>query len=499
MDFRVFFDRKTKIQFSILLFLIEKGAPVRKDELKEVGNISSFILEHSLEELTDLMSEMQMKMKILYQEETNTYSIKKYSQAELETLYYYFVKRSLFYKLILYLYHNSRYTIPILCQELCISEATVYRNIVHANQLLEEFGLVIKNGKIHGDDLQLCHFFFQFFWNSFSLSELEQLVSDYEILCFTDLLEKKLSMKMTRTTKIRICLWCRMLKVNALRKNQLSKTVFNLLEVFRLDPMFQRVKECYFLSLSYSAIFGTDYTAACIYLFLSASFPYAMQVRYELNEKGWPTYLDDVIQINEMVLKKIHTVFSTANTEPIKSHDFYSLYLLSQTHTAILYLKGKIIDYNSEFFFKHLPQNSIEIANHPFIETIVQSVEKDIEKKLDHTDRLYLSWVYSYVAMQVIQNNHEPISIGVHLSKTPLLTVIYIDQLKQIYGSLGNILIDIASASNHYDILIADDTLSTYDFSFDQFFCIQDITQTSQYSLQEILNATKRKETPCEL
>ncbi len=47
MDFRDFFDKKTKVQFSILLFLIEKGGSVKKEEIKEQLNISTFILERS--------------------------------------------------------------------------------------------------------------------------------------------------------------------------------------------------------------------------------------------------------------------------------------------------------------------------------------------------------------------------------------------------------------------------------------------------------------------
>ena len=100
MDFRDFFDKKTKVQFSILLFLIEKGGSVKKEEIKEQLNISTFILERSYEELNDLMTQLRLNMHIHYYKKTSSYKINDYHQQDLETLYYEFIRGSLFYKLI---------------------------------------------------------------------------------------------------------------------------------------------------------------------------------------------------------------------------------------------------------------------------------------------------------------------------------------------------------------------------------------------------------------
>lgn len=498
MDFRDFFDKKTKVQFSILLFLIEKGGSVKKEEIKEQLNISTFILERSYEELNDLMTQLRLNMHIHYYKKTSSYKINDYHQQDLETLYYEFIRGSLFYKLIWYLYNNTTYTVPILCQELAISEATVYRNINHANKLLAEFKLVIKNGKIHGDDLQWCHFYFQFFWNSMSQTEIEQFVCDQDILRFTDLLEKRIDIHLTPITRLRISLWCQTLKVSSSRNKTLSKTAFQLLNSFRLDPVFQLVKETYFISLSYSAVFGSDYSAAYIYLFLLSSFPYAMDVRYELSADGWPTYLADVVDLNELVLEQIDLALSLESKSNQMFNDFYSRFLLSQTHSKLLYLKGKIIDYNNETFFKHLRHKLVKTSEQSLIDRLIQTTEKVIGQHFDYYDKLYLSWVYSYVIMHILEHKR-PISIGVHLSKTPLLSMIYIDQLQRTYKQFENISIDIADESKHYDILIADTDACQYSFSFDHFFYTNQVDQINLLPIQEILHADTRKEIPCEL
>lgn len=277
MDFRELLDRNDNTQFTILLHLVDLHAPAEKAKIASDLGLSAFILERSLEELNDVMTGLNLEMRLDLQSQAGSVRLASYHWDQVEKIYHYFLKKSLSYQLIFYLYQNRTYTVVGLEEVFSISEASVYRQIATINKAITEFKVVIKHGKFEGDNLRLSHFFFQFFWNSMSMLEIEQHITDPEIIRFIDLLELKFNRPFTQSAKMRISLWCRILKFSATRKVAVSPTVLALAEEFQADPFYQLVRESYFFSLSYSAVFGSDYKATAIYTFLSTGFQTAPQ------------------------------------------------------------------------------------------------------------------------------------------------------------------------------------------------------------------------------
>lgn len=75
-----------------------------------------------------------------------------------------FVKESLKFQLLDYLYRNKEFSIVQLTTKFMISESSLFRKIKELNQLLAAFDLQIKNGQLQGEELQIRYFYFQLYW-----------------------------------------------------------------------------------------------------------------------------------------------------------------------------------------------------------------------------------------------------------------------------------------------------------------------------------------------
>ena len=75
-----------------------------------------------------------------------------------------FVKESLKFQLLDYLYRNKEFSIVQLTTKFMISESSLFRKIKELNQLLAAFELQIKNGQLQGEELQIRYFYFQLYW-----------------------------------------------------------------------------------------------------------------------------------------------------------------------------------------------------------------------------------------------------------------------------------------------------------------------------------------------
>ena len=486
MDFRQMFDRNTTTQFSLLLYLVDRPYPVEKNKITADLQFSSFILEKAIEEINDITDSLDVAMHIDTLSQVDAVKLVGAHWEKIETVYHYFVKNSLGYKFLSYLYQNRSYNIVDVQRLLAISEASVYRQITSLNKLMAEFHIEIKHGQLNGDNLQLAHFFFQVFWNSMSLVEMEQHFTDPEIIRFLDFLEIKFDRPFTQSARMRISLWCRILKFSTTKNVPISKPTMQLAEEFQADPFYCKVKECYFYSLSYSAVFGSDYKAAAIYTFLSTGFYLRPSAEAFVSPSGCPTYASQVQALNEKIYDKIRELLQLPPLEVNKMPHDYWKYLLTQLHTGVLYLKGIVTEYDSHRFLANLLPDLLHVVNEPMLDELVNTTEAFTGQTYTGVNRQYIAWIYSYTIDRIRKVCAVPLKFGVHLLKTPLLTVVYLENLRNAYSNRPYIHIEAAAANTMYDVLISDSPAVKKDFKFQAFFCTQDIGQDYTLPLREV-------------
>lgn len=80
---------------------------------------------------------------------------------------------SIKYQVLSEIFDKEEFTIQSLSQRLLLSEASLNRQLSALNRLLAEFGLVIRNGRLKGSELQVRYLYFQLFWSFGGSSQLE--------------------------------------------------------------------------------------------------------------------------------------------------------------------------------------------------------------------------------------------------------------------------------------------------------------------------------------
>lgn len=492
MEIQDFFEKNNKLQFNLLLLLGTKNHLVRKDYLISTLNISSFVLEKCVMELRDLLHFSQMDMEICEHYSTNSLSLKNYNQTDFEKIFYYFATSSTDYSIILYVYSNRNFYIQKLSTHLSLSIASTYRYISKLNKKLKEFHLTIKNGRIHGDDLQLCYFYYQFFWYSLPPSHSKRKIFDFNLVQFVELLETKLSIQLTESSRRRILLWCKILKDSISNDVIVSKTTLDLVDEIQTDPFYKIVKEAYLLSQSYSALLESEYIATYIYVFLLFAFPtdYCFYNTAPTEFRNWPTQIHNVVELNEHFIDTVCSSFYFDKNKVYLALDINQKYMLSSMHVGIIYFHGQIDYYTSIDLLNRANEN---ITYPVLIQKLVNHLESKVTCPLMGATQMYIIWVYHNLIESILEDIYPEILIGVNLNSTPLLATAYVDSLKKIYEHRSYVTVELATLDQFYDIFISDDSDSNHDFIFDLHFLTQEIENDYNIPLKELLNKRLRR------
>ncbi|WP_218047683.1 helix-turn-helix domain-containing protein [Enterococcus faecalis] len=157
-----------------------------------------------------------------------------------------FVKESLKFQLLDYLYRNKEFSIVQLTTKFMISESSLFRKIKELNQLLAVFDLQIKNGQLQGEELQIRYFYFQLYWyitpyeihQKKTMSPLNKRIIEG--------IETGLGFTFNEHNALKVSLWLSITKkrlaVTSKKYQQLRKKMID----FKEDPLFKQVRQLFF-------------------------------------------------------------------------------------------------------------------------------------------------------------------------------------------------------------------------------------------------------------
>lgn len=488
-------EKKDRLQISIIRYLLDVDMHANITDLMNHLEVTPFRFYDSLNELSLVLSHLELDLEITVRPEANSISLKKSNHTNLNMLYYYYLKQSTDYRLFTYLYQHPNYSIYELSQALSLSEASIYRCIARLNTYLEEFDIKIRGGKIYGDELQVSYFFFKLFWNSIPLNKIDALENDESSLLFIELLEKRLSQNFTATTKAKLCLWIKILKTRTKKENPIeSKWVLNKICHEQInDPIYQVVRDVYFLSANHSSP-CFEYKVAYLYLFVSALFILQPENNLLLDSTYWGTFNPQVIQLNENVVQavkaKYHIDVHEVDPEFVRNWK----YLLTQLHSTILFFKGNITFFDDKILFDRLREENNLSKNSSLTDSILQGTEDILGFSLPKAARTWLVSIHSYFISQMRLFSQARISIGILCNRNNFQTNIMLESIDKDFSNKFSIHSERAETGRKYDILISDSEFSTNLYSFKDLYIINDFkTQADQRALTLLLKKYTQK------
>lgn len=165
-------EKRERTIYQLYLRLMETGAASNLKEVCHLLTISKSTCLRYITSFNEDAIEGALGLEFLLEDEE--VRLRRKPTLSLQEFLGYLCKTSLKYQLLLYLFDKNEFSTTYLAQELLISEATLNRQLASLNQILKEFQLTIRNGRLKGSELQIRYFYYQLLWLTSPLSILKE-------------------------------------------------------------------------------------------------------------------------------------------------------------------------------------------------------------------------------------------------------------------------------------------------------------------------------------
>lgn len=489
INIKDFLSKEKVVQVDILEQLFYNNLPVSKKQLQSNLNISAFMLDRQLSELKILLKEMEIDISIIDKKNgTNNYiSVVKGDNANVTLIYSYLLRSSLNYKILKFVFLKGNYSIEKLSMLTYVSQATLYRNINEINTILKDYSLKLESGKIHGDEVQICSFYYQLFFAAESYDNLLKLEDSFNNKNIISGIEKIINIKINPLDRLRLLLWIEIMK----RRRSANNTHFHLPEQIvdeaKKNSIYIKFRENYYRYSSIHTSPNSEHKCILLYMFLISTFIIPKPV----SEKEINNFYDLMVPVKSIVnmnhvlftflIKKLHI---DLNNIPKKAV-LYWLYIFTQVHTQLLLFNGEILNFD---YFSGLDIKSTYDLTKLFklAEELIVKVETYLNVKIKKTIVVELMKIYVSILYEAYSYYTKVIEVGFASYKGYLAANSLFYSFKSNFNIDYNFHSEIASPNVHYDLILTDSLVATKNLSFDKIYILYDIN--SNYDILRIKN-----------
>ncbi|MFD2306783.1 helix-turn-helix domain-containing protein [Enterococcus termitis] len=450
---RDFLEKPFDYMNDILLFLYNNQGNATKNELVNEFQISLPTLNEYLSFLQSFLEENKINDQVEITLKGESISLKKQPTFPLKKVVVLFLEKSIKFQMINRLFDKGELTCDYFQLNYAISSATYYRKITELNDLLKEFRLQIKRGKLIGEEKQIRYFFFNFFWFLFEdKSNLEKETAN-QYLGFVDILKEALNLTFDPTEVLQIKLW---MKISFRRLTTEYNPVISPNYDYPDRPLFEEIN----LSLhTYMKKIDRPFTIYEAYMFYdffcsmnnfspNSSFAFRLAEK-QRRESSYLNYMNKVIL---RYLKQQGYLSSYASSARL----LYIENLLFQLHSQLYYFDGFILPFDSWTI-----KSIVNAHRHPFSGNEVFELMDIATKKFDQDGEKgsyknkFTEIHYTIILNHIAELNEEKISIGVYHSLNPSIGELVIQHLTNVLGHKYPIKAEAFKEESHYDILLS--------------------------------------------
>lgn len=470
-------DKNQQLQLLILKQLIFSSGRISMSQLaKEVG-LSKTSLDQYIEDVAYLGNELEMGF--LISRERHILVLELDNGISLEKITASLVKDSFKFQLLEFILLQREFTIPQIAQEFSTSESSIFRKFRELNDVLAEFHIRIKNGRLQGEELQIRYFYFQMYTYFPVEMRPSFLIESDQNQLFLRALERALETKFSTGAKSEIACWLGIsLKRMAAKKKQQQHLKPNY-RLFQNDVLYQRIEPLIRLNNSRSSFELNQYEPMMFYSFL-VSFAILNEetfYRYELqrSKKLLPALLD--MYIREMILVHYRPERLSIQQEKAVGYE------LSQINNRIYFFQGYLPRYEPDRLLA-LQKENLGVERSLLLDELQKTALHFLGplKKRDPlvTQALMidyasvLSMIDFYIAKEVI--------VGVDLEELPVYRVSYYQKLFSELRPIAGIRVEQVRKETAYDLIITTRVKKKY--SHLRIYCLSEFE--SSYDMLQI-------------
>lgn len=450
---RDFLEKPFDYMNDILLFLYNNQGKATKNELVSEFNISLPTLNEYLSFLKNFLKENHIKKQVEITIVGETVYLKKQQMFSLKKIIGLFLDKSIKFQMVNQLFSKGEVSCEYFQFNYAISSATYYRKVTELNELLNEFRIQVKRGKLIGEEKQIRYFYFNFFWFLFEdKTDLERETAN-QYLGLIDILKKSLTISFDPTEVLQIKLW---MKISFRREITTFNPIISPDYDYPDRPLFEEIN----LSLhTYMKKIDRPYSIYEAYMFYDFfcsmhNFPINSPFAFRLAEKQ-RTEDSHLNYMNKVILKYLQDhgfLPSSASSARL----LFIENLLYQLHAQLYYFDGFILPFDYWTI-----QTITNTHKHPFtgkevsdlMDLATKKFQQDGEKSNNRNPFTEIN--YTIILNHISELNEEKINIGVYHSLNPSIGELVIQQLTIALGHRYPLHTEPFKEDRQYDILLS--------------------------------------------
>ncbi len=342
MKIEHFLEKNDIREVTIFRQLVLNGGKLSYADMLDYLTVAKASLDKDLESISFRIQSLADQVHITY--DGQYISLTMGDEFSLQQVYQLYLNQSVKVKLISYLFEHQEFSIVQLTQKLMISDSSLFRKIKELNGYLKEFGIKIRNGQLHGEELQIRYFYLQFY--SY-IEDKEALIaprSDKQITQMAQAVESVLQVTIESENKQRLNLWMLISKNRVNRKEKKHAHLREQMQSYLEDPLYQKVRLIILRYFSRYSIEADEEEAMLHFAFLLA-FPI-------LKEQDFHEYTLErarrapIANMDTYIVETIIIQYKFRRLPYMLEREMF--YHLSHIHTKLYFFKGDIEVYEYE-------------------------------------------------------------------------------------------------------------------------------------------------------
>lgn len=435
-------------QFHLLTLLNTSSKELSlKDLSQETGFSKATLLKYG-EELNTFFQEEKMAFSI--QVEKDYFYLQRFDNRYLKTIVYLFLRRSIKYQILVYLFQKKKFSIQSLAQDLLVSEATLNRHLAHLNQLLQEYQIAITNGRMRGSELMVRTFYFDLFWETWDKPHFEKYIKSEDYKSEIHMVEHLCRVSLTEHQLEKWLLW---IFVSLRRMGVEQKEFLDLERLMKpyLDNVFYQ--RLYQISLRYFSQYAMEFEdgeAMCLFVFLSTRFVLPMHIMEYLLGFGGPVV--DLLTNAIQIIKDLG-YFQDSAHEQVTYH-------LGQWFGRSYFCQGVLVS----------TPDSYQVDKSPYAYLVTEglmSLSQEImmlvsDNGLSQDLRQKMNWRILQLLLFLAQKKQDYVTIGVDIADGQLKSDLVIHLLKHYLENNQYYQLECYDDTKSYDFIISNQSKITY-------------------------------------
>lgn len=458
-------DRSEQRQFDVLQLLLKSVYPVTISEIGKTFNINRNTAKSCCDDLSSMLSSFNGKIQLT---ETDGWVALDRQQAtiSLTEIYELYLKHSVKYQLLIYLFKHDYFDAADMVQKLNTSSSTLTRRVKELNQLLHDFQLQVKDGRLLGLESQIRHFYFQLFWLGTPSEKIKSLFNDPASNLLIDEIKQNYGNVLTINGQLKVKLYLGIVKRRRVINN-LPATTFSdslqfhssLLSSNNITNLLNDFWRHYRIVLTDDEI-DMFYSIVIANSCLNVDNPLVQEYLHNIN-----LHTPQLAVLNSLTFNQFQSVFknypfSTHLTDQIRMSLF-------QIHFKSIQFSGWIVAYNKEhltnLFSGDGEPNPLKYLLAKKIRSIGLNISKTVTSKLDKPaiilNQLQMELTDRYTAILCVAcwNLDFKLKIGCDFDFENIMVQVAIKQVQQNIDPRTNAALELYDHNNYYDVIITND------------------------------------------